>query len=61
MKKEVVADVPSGTVCRFKGEWGVMGPLTPNRDRRFDRWHGPAFALRRWELVDVPTSDRSGK
>ena len=52
--KKIVADVPGGTICRHKGEWGVLGKLTLNNDSRtFDRWYGPPIGLKHHEVVDV--------
>ncbi len=48
MTTTLVTDVPSGTVVRWKGEWGVL------QGKRLYRWDGPAIVLRPWEVVSVP-------
>lgn len=43
----IVADVRSGSVVCWKGEWGVLN------GRTLDRWYGPRIRLNSWEVVKV--------
>lgn len=56
-----MAGLPSGTLARFEGEWGVLtkdSTKRPELTRRFDRWHGGPIALRTSDYVDVPEKRR---
>lgn len=57
MKRMVVADVPTGTVARRLGYWGVMGKWTRG-SRRFDRWDAPAIRLYAYDEVVVSQNVR---
>lgn len=50
MTTTLVTDVPSGTVVRWKGEWGVL-----QYGGHLYRWNGPPIQLKAWEIVSVPT------
>lgn len=57
MRREIANDVPTGTIARFKGEWGVVGRWISGA-REFDRWYGPRILLRGYEVVDIPSDRR---
>lgn len=60
MQREVVHDVPFGTVCRFKGEWGVIGRWVQHA-KMFDRWDAPPILLKEHEIVEVPKQRPMGQ
>lgn len=56
VRRRIVADVPAGTVARFRGFWGVLGSWTGKGGRRFDRWEGGPIQL--WPYDEIEALER---
>ena len=55
MRKTIARNVPAGTICRYRGWWGVLVTDGNLRHRyRFDAWDTGPFALRDSDEVEVP-------